>query len=309
MSSQEREEGPPTALLADTLDHSTALPQTQSPLFTIVPPEIRNRIFSLALRSYDDKANPYEKGTERLYWWGRGPTPELTCCNPVDDLRKMTPAHRSRAAIHIFVQQFRLEGPLKRIFLDSNFRPARLKLTLRHTDWWNWEQSRPLCLDPKQPGQPSRANYVAPHQPFNSWSWGVCLASINGLQTFVLELETVNTKKNELDDIVHRAQDWVFPMHDGAFLICDPLSRKVTTWKGIDRFYELSQETWRPAGRGEGDAPELTYYVVELMWRRTERDPAKDKFGEEWSTTTHRGIALTPLPPPEEEDESFGLFD
>lgn len=62
MASQEQSEEPPAALLADTLDPSTALPQTQSPLFTIVPPEIRNRIFSLALRFYDDKAKPYEKG-------------------------------------------------------------------------------------------------------------------------------------------------------------------------------------------------------------------------------------------------------
>lgn len=221
----------------------------------------------------------------------------------------MTPAHRSRAAIHIFVQQYQLEGSLKRIFLNPDFRPARLKLTLRHTDWWYWEDSKPLCLDPKQNGRPFKNRYVAPLMPFQSLSWGVCLASVNGLQTFVLELETVNNKKHELDDIVHRARDWVFPMHDGAFLICDPHSKKVTTWKGVDRFYELSQETFRPQGRREGDAPELTYYVVELTWRRTERDPAKDKFGEEWSTTTHRGVALTPLPPPMREDESYGLFD
>lgn len=247
--------------------------------------------------------------TERIYWWGRGPTEELSCCNPAHDLQKMTPAHRSRAAVHVFIQQFQLEGSFKRLFLGDYFRPASLKLTLRHTDWWYWEQSAPLCLDPKQNGRPRTFRYVPRDGAFGNSSWGVCLAAVNGLQTFNLELETVSSKKGELDDIVRRAYDWVFPMHDGAFLVCDPNSRKVTEWKGIDRFYELSNETWRPAGWQKGSAPELTYYVVELTWRRTMRDPAKDRLGEEWSTTTHRGVALPLPPPPVYEDESYGLFD
>lgn len=62
MASQQQADEPSSALLADTLDPATAHSQLQSPLFTILPPEVRNTIFSLALRSYDDASNPYEKG-------------------------------------------------------------------------------------------------------------------------------------------------------------------------------------------------------------------------------------------------------
>lgn len=250
--------------------------------------------------------------TERLYWWGRGPTEELSGCNPVDDLQRMTPAHRSRAAVHVFIQQYQLEDAFKHVLMDEQFRPASLKFTLRHTDWWNWERSEQLCLDPKQNGRPWRSRWVPANGAFGRDSWGVYLTWVKGLQSFVLELETVNNKKGELDDIIRRAYDWVFPMNDGDFLVCDPNSKKVNEWKGIDRFYELSRETYTPPGRREGDAPELTYYVVELTWERTMRDPAKDKFGEEWSTTTRRGVAL-PLPPPARpavhDSDDFGLFN
>ena len=38
-------------------------PQSASPLFNRIPPEIRNRIFELALTAYDDKTKPYQSGT------------------------------------------------------------------------------------------------------------------------------------------------------------------------------------------------------------------------------------------------------
>lgn len=66
MSLQRQDEESPSALLADTLDPSTAHPQSQSPLFVTLPPEIRNTIFSLALRSYDDTSKPYQKGVSKL---------------------------------------------------------------------------------------------------------------------------------------------------------------------------------------------------------------------------------------------------
>ena len=137
------------ALLADTLDPSTANLQSQAPLFMKIPPEIRNRIFSLVLRTFDDKARPYEPGTfwarpetshplkldntllltcrrvyletyilpcfqyQTNYWWGRGPPHERDCQNPVHYLDKLTPAQRARSAVNVFVQQYMLEGAFK----------------------------------------------------------------------------------------------------------------------------------------------------------------------------------------------------
>ena len=51
---------PPRRSLAPKLGNK-AHAQAQSALFTAVPPEIRNRIFSIALTAYDDKSKPYQR--------------------------------------------------------------------------------------------------------------------------------------------------------------------------------------------------------------------------------------------------------
>ena len=165
-------------------------------------------------------------------------------------------------------------------------------------------------MDPRQNGRPHTRRY-RPEDPqrrentFEHNSWGVCLLCIDGLQSFTLELETVNTKKNELDNIIARSRRWIFPMRDGAFMIPDTGYKKVTEWKGIDRFYARE-----PRDQDKAPPPELTYYVVEIRWKRTMRDPAKDSHGEDWKTTT-QGIMKIKPPPKNapDEDTGFGLFD
>ena len=53
------EQLPPLPSLAPKLDGNVHA-QTESPLFSVIPAEVRNRIFSIALTAYDDKSNPYQ---------------------------------------------------------------------------------------------------------------------------------------------------------------------------------------------------------------------------------------------------------
>lgn len=51
------------------LNFSTYNHQDQSPLFSVLPPEIRNDIYAYALSTYEDFARPHSKDT---YWWRPG---------------------------------------------------------------------------------------------------------------------------------------------------------------------------------------------------------------------------------------------
>ena len=54
-----------------------------------------------------------------------------------------------------------------------------------------------------------------------------------GLKTFELELETVEGKRKELDEIVIRAVEWRFPLGDDNILILNPARTKRTGWHGV----------------------------------------------------------------------------
>ena len=148
-------------------------PQLQCPLFICIPPEIRNYIFELVLTSYDDKTRPYKK-TAYYYrpshrYARKIDTALLLTCRRVYAETEAVPAmlnehtswyHRappdvvkngfssehSPAAVkrrcqlrtvHLFTQQFWLENQFVRFVPRYNHTNAsRLKLTLRHTDWW-----------------------------------------------------------------------------------------------------------------------------------------------------------------------------
>ena len=68
--------------------------------------------------------------------------------------------------------------------------------------------------------------------PFQRGSWGDAFRNISGLERFVLELETVEKKKGELDAIVSRAPGWQFVLHDGQVLVLDESKTTRTGWLG-----------------------------------------------------------------------------
>ena len=258
-----------TNLIADPVDTNVVHPQQQCPLFGRIPGEIRDHIFDLALTAYSGKQEPFEKNA---YYYRPGfryadqrlDTALLLTCRriyreafhvPLQNYERVewykqhgrgpSTAHARRFArgpglwassLHLFTQQFWLEDSSWRNYsrrLARNKYLRHLKIAIRHSDWWWWESSDPLVLDAKQNGTASAMRHSTASDGFHVNSWGHQFSVLSGLKTFELELETVEGKRKELDEIATRARDWRFPLGDGNVLVSNPARTKRTGWHGV----------------------------------------------------------------------------
>lgn len=294
---------PPRQSLAPRLGDVVDL-QTQSPLFSMVPAEIRNRIFAIALTAYDDKSKPYHpqnwfyrpdwpchrkisttllRTCKRVYlechllplalnshtfWAGpdRAPPPEyfpgaykkslpsgrgglLRNWNAGENFRgffnKLTAEQRAAVGeLHFFFQQGYLEVVRFSPPLDPDSgRPVaarKLKITIRHQDWYWWEDDERLGICPWNRGRTTwdRMDTPMPRKS-RDWAatlgWGAQLQYIEGLEEFELEMETLARKKGQMDAIVERAKRWIFPLRDDKFLRWDRAAGvKESRWEEDD---------------------------------------------------------------------------
>ena len=174
---------------------------------------------------------------EYTWWFGRPPpwalTNGLARLASEDAVGVLVRRYSAMKYVHLFTQQTWLEGGFTH-FTDlwQSATPTHLKITLRHSDWWWWEYEAPLALEPKYRGMPRPNAISQPSEPFKEGSWGGAFQKISGLETFVLELETVEKKKGELDAIVSRAPGWRFALHDGQVLVLDESKTTRTGWLG-----------------------------------------------------------------------------
>ena len=148
-------------------------PQLSSPLFTHIPPEIRNYIFKFVLTAHDDQTRPYKKGAlyyrpdhryaqkidtallltcRRIYleteaipaslnehtsWYHRAPPDVLKNTFSLENNPAALKRRQALETIHWFTQQFWLEDSFRNLSQKLKFTNAtRLKITIRHTDWW-----------------------------------------------------------------------------------------------------------------------------------------------------------------------------
>ncbi|KAL8642008.1 MAG: hypothetical protein Q9226_008559 [Calogaya cf. arnoldii] len=246
-------------------------PQPDCPLFNRIPPEVRSLIFKQALTAYEDpmaekyseSAYYYRPGftrplkidiallltcrrvyweaftlpasiNEHTSWYYRGPPDIKKNHLSVDDRPCSIIRRRQLRIVHIFAQQFWLEGDGFAGFtgLWEYACPTSLIITLRHTDWWWWESEEALTFDPKQQGKASTENHSRPSDPFEPGSWGNQFRKIKGLRKLHLELETVEKKKSELDAIVNRAEGWQFALADDHVLRLDKSKTRRNAWIG-----------------------------------------------------------------------------
>ncbi|KAJ5827285.1 hypothetical protein N7447_004048 [Penicillium robsamsonii] len=277
-------------ILKDFVPSLPAAPLT-SPLFTVIPPEIRNRIYTLALESEDvlPDENPhsiyqqndfyYRPGykqpkriqtallqtcqqiygeasllppaiNEHTFWFYRSPPHVKDASSPLNYFHKMTPKQRAQVQhLHLFTQQYFLEDNNWSQIWDGltlgndepslrgecRIAPKKLTITLRHTDWWFWENNDPLGIDPFRPGR-TRATQmgeaVSPEDAARSW--GNRFSSIPCLEELVIEFETIMRKRDQLDAIIQQALEWKFPMQtdNGLYLAADHKSKSAYTWAG-----------------------------------------------------------------------------
>ena len=91
--------------------------------------------------------------------------------------------------VRFFTQMYWLEGgnELRRIFLEPQFRPSELTITIRYSDWWWWEDNAPLTMKE---------------------DWLPTFIGNPGLRTLRVEYETLSWKKAEMMRIVERNKKW-----------------------------------------------------------------------------------------------------
>lgn len=268
--------------LRSRLNDGTLNPQKDCSLFNRLPTELRMMIFQYVLAAQDDISKPYPynryynrpgynyhktistallRTCRRIYletylypvslneltaWLYRGPL--LTNSNEVSKMAKMT--HEQCAAVpclHLFAQQYWLEDTKWHDLLKGlPTCPKSIHITLRHSDWWYWENGATLTLDPKQSRRAKVGVFKKATDAFDEGSWGQAFRHVQGLKEFKLELETIDPKKAELMAIVTHAPTWQFPLGDGRVLILDETKKISTSWLGPKKCHDdsLYQPVW-----------------------------------------------------------------
>ncbi|KAK2002239.1 hypothetical protein LX36DRAFT_627258 [Colletotrichum falcatum] len=285
-----------------TIDVTGFDQQLESPLFSVLPGEVRNEIFALALIQYDDdddKAYPedsywyrpgfrgprhssssllrtcklaYAEGQkvflreqEFAFWFDRGPEGRTGSDSCERFFLNLT-AEQSRdlRRVRFFTQMFWLEGGDNLAFLFSHprFRPESLTVTVRYSDWWYWENDTPLRMA-------------------EEWLGG--FRGPPGLRELRVEYETLAGKRDEMMRIVERNKRWklavggkrstrrdedgveeeVVEEDEGGYLSAEGTALEEWRWTGTSR---LGGQTWEH--HGEGDTVE--YVVVTDTWRFVE---------------------------------------
>jgi hypothetical protein len=132
--------------------------------------------------------------------------------------------------VEIFSQMYACKSESFKSFFNMvpSLQPKIVKLTIRYTDWWWWEANLPLELT------------IAPGKNSQSFLPNCC-------EIFILELETVESKKDQLKGQVKLITDnkklWKWPRMDGRRLALedDEVEVKDWEWMGPTRF-EVSHD-------------------------------------------------------------------
>lgn len=177
-------------------------------------------------------------------------------------MANLTEANRRNfGQLHLFAQMFAVEGltdkpgRLRKWFLDApeqagDFQPRVMHVTIRHTDWWYWENEAPLRFEDRW----FQAMLDSP--------------DLRSTQTLRLELETLDYKVEQLRPIVERlkgleSREYETHVVDGAsvktkfVLAGDPA---VYTWTGPA---DINGGRYSPYAGKET----LNYHVETLTWR------------------------------------------
>jgi hypothetical protein len=154
--------------------------------------------------------------------------------------------------VRIFAQLYILEPGLElgMILEMPNFYPLHITLTLRHTDWWLWEDDEVLHIDAK---------------------WVNLCRLPSSVKEFRLELESLERKKLQIDSMAAQmAHSWMFQRTDGVRLAAlPPRPQDAKRWTGTSAWNE---SRWL---RDEVRPGQVDYYVLPVVWK-----PLRDEDAE-----------------------------
>jgi len=143
--------------------------------------------------------------------------------------------------VQIFAQLCRLEsgGEFQRILDMQYFQPQTITLTIRHTDFWNWESDNQLSI---------------------GFYWVVSCRFPDSLKEFRLQFESLERKKEQVDIIASQAvEKWIFQRQDGLSLSPSP-KIQISRWSGCSTWEEVR---WL---RDEVRPEELDYYIATVSY-------------------------------------------
>lgn len=224
------------------------------------------------------------------FWCGRGPggrEEETFFPNMTDNnLRNVT-------NIQIHMQMFEIEPmadmetgeALIAAFFDPSlrrrgFNPRILRITIRHTDWWYWEDDEPLRLE-------------------DGWVQALLNAPLAScVEMLELELETLERKKDQLEPIVERLRK-LGGMPRRVSLV-DPDDRRATKLVSSSKKPKISHWTGKlpsnaglNTGRKEGKT--WDYHIALLTWRAVPCPMPSPPVSNFLDSTT--GLLLPPYEP------------
>ncbi|KAK7417454.1 hypothetical protein QQX98_004574 [Neonectria punicea] len=282
-----------TALYAQLLSSPVA-PQNDSPLFSVLPAEVRGAIYAYALTDYPDPSpdKHYEATTcytrpsyfaprkndtqllqtcravyqecwfmpfvlkEQTHWLtvGDRAPPEYNASRNLRrlarTLRQITEQQGQERVeidrLRVFAQMWKLEaGDLADLLSTPYLHPRSLTLTIRHADWWFWENDDPLRFEGK-------------------WIRRVCEAMSPSVREFRIELESLVRKKDQIDLIAKQMIDrWFFKRSDDVVLYADIEggSWEESRWSGTSKWHN---QRWI---RDETEPGRIDYYVLTITFR------------------------------------------
>jgi hypothetical protein len=120
----------------------------------------------------------------------------------------------------------------------------KLIITVRHHDWWSWEDDSNFRMDVSD-------SYGA--------KWRRGFLSFPMLDEFQMELETLERRREALDEVVQHVRTWRIPLGHG----------KVLSTEGMD----INSEVWMGTVLGEAKGrltegiQSIPYRVARIKWR------------------------------------------
>ncbi|RGP71925.1 alanine--trna ligase [Fusarium sporotrichioides] len=280
-----------TQILHEKILSKTENPQKDSPLFCVLPAEVRDNIFSYVLTDHPDPSpeKQFSKKTcytrpsyeadqstdtrllrtcraiyretwfkpfllrEHTEWaasrdrappWMRYQPPMRSMLSRIATQQMQDKVEIER--LRVFAQMYKVEqGELAGILREPLLAPRIVTLTIRHTDWWFWEDDEPLRFE-------------------GNWIEDVSQAMSTSTSQFCIELESLERKKDQVDKIADQMiKKWYFKRNDGVVLYAEAsgASRKESRWSGDSTWHN---QRWV---RDETEPGRLDYYIVSVTFR------------------------------------------
>lgn len=147
-------------------------------------------------------------------------------------------------SVRVFAQQFWLEDEFLGLMDAGIWFPnlEHLRITMRRSDWWDWERNATLRINPYIGHKDDRPNpdyarrgveIEAGNIEFTEGAWGKVFSYMSKLKTLTIDFETSEDKRGEMEAIISWAVKWRFPLPDGRHLSTGGQAPSKTSWRGL----------------------------------------------------------------------------